>query len=60
MATKNYKRQNLVEGSSMVQVSEEIIDKALAAPTVPIASNTPFSTQETNGERLIIEQVRAP
>lgn len=57
MATKNYKRQNLVEGSSMVQASEEIIDNALAAP---MASVTPFSSQSTDGERLINVQTRVP
>lgn len=60
MATKNYKRQNLVEGSSMVQASEEIIDNALASPAVPMASVTPFSSQSTDGERLINVQTRVP
>ena len=60
MATKNYKRQNLVEGSSMVQASEEIIDNALASPSVPMASVTPFSSQLAENERLINVQTRIP
>ena len=60
MATKNYKRQNLVEGSSMVQASEEIIDNALASPAVPMASVTPFSSHLAENERLINVQTRIP
>jgi len=63
MATKNYKRQNLVAGSAMVQGTEDIIDRALepqqAQEQQPQLSAQVFAQQQ-DGDKMVNVQTRVP